>query len=53
VFLLYIAQMCVILLARKEIIITIGPNYDDKDHSLVITIDVDSQRTSDQDDLFL
>jgi hypothetical protein len=31
----------------------IRPNHDDNGHVLVITIDVDSQRTNDQDDLFL
>jgi hypothetical protein len=44
--------MCGILLARKEVIIIIWPNLDNNNHFLIITIDVDSQRTNVQDQLF-
>jgi hypothetical protein len=32
---------------------TIRPNRDDIDHVLIMTIDVDSRRTNDEDDIFL
>jgi hypothetical protein len=46
--------MCVILLTRKEAIVIIWLNRDNHDHVLIIRIDIDveSQRTNDQDDFF-
>jgi hypothetical protein len=44
--------MCGILFTRKEVIVNIRPNRDDSDHVLAFAIDVDSQTTNDQDDLF-
>jgi hypothetical protein len=40
------------LWTRKEIIITISPNRDDNNHGLIITMDVDSQRTNDHNGFF-
>jgi hypothetical protein len=44
--------MCIILATTNEVLITIWPNRDDSNHVLIIPIDVDSQKTNDQDDLF-
>jgi hypothetical protein len=44
--------MYVIILTRKEIIITIWPNRDANDHRLIITRDAGSPKLNDQDDLF-
>jgi hypothetical protein len=38
-------------ISEKRIIITIWPSSDDNDHGLILTIDMDSQRTKDEADL--
>jgi hypothetical protein len=45
--------MCVIPFTRTEVIMNIRWNRDDDGYILIITIDVDSQRTGDPDEPFL